>query len=121
MYRIRLDNIQLEDTAAFTIQNSWKRHQANANQYKLEQEAAARRIQAIARGKRGRSDFQAKELLKEEQLEAGCERQRKAVSQRCAGFLLLKESSLAAKGIGRAAGLEPPSAPDWKAPYTSST
>jgi len=70
MYRIRLDNIQLEDTAAFTIQNSWKRHQANANQYKLEQEAAARRIQAIARGKRGRSDFQAKELLKEEQLEA---------------------------------------------------
>ena len=58
---------------------------------------------------------------KEEQLEAGCERQRKAVSQRCAGFLLLKESSLAAKGTGRAAGLEPPSAPDWKAAPSSHT
>jgi len=58
---------------------------------------------------------------KEEQLEAGCERQRKATSQRTAGFLLLKESCLAAKGKGRSAGLEPPSAPDWKAAPSSHT
>ena len=70
MYRIRLENIQLEDSSAFIIQSSWRRHLTHANQHKIDQEKAARRIQASIRGKRGREDFQAQALLKEEQLEA---------------------------------------------------
>ena len=70
MYKIRLENIQLEDSSAFKIQSSWRRYLTNAHQYRLDQEAAARKIQAIARGRRGREDFESKALLKEEELEA---------------------------------------------------
>ena len=70
MYRIRLANIQLEDSSALIIQNGWRHHLVTCQQYKLDQEKAARKIQAIARGKRGREDYEAQAQLKEEQLEA---------------------------------------------------
>jgi hypothetical protein len=70
MYRIRLRNIQLEDSSVLTIQAAWRHYLSMSKQFKADQERAARKIQAIARGKKGREEYEAQAVLKDEQLEA---------------------------------------------------
>lgn len=70
MYRIRLENIQLEDTSALAIQTCWRKSRAALRQHRADQEMAARRIQAITRGKKGRAAAEHKLLLREEQRDA---------------------------------------------------
>ena len=70
MYRIRLQNIQLEDSSVHIIQTAWRNYLSVLHQYQLDQERAARKIQAISRGKRGREKFEQQAMLKDEQLEA---------------------------------------------------
>jgi hypothetical protein len=70
MYRIRLDNIQLEDTSALAIQTCWRKSRSALRQQRADQEMAARRIQAITRGKKGRAAAEHKMFLREEQRDA---------------------------------------------------
>ena len=82
VYSIRLKNIQVEDNAAVKIQTLMRANMEKKQLERVEKEKAALRIQAIARGRRGRRTFKQKNedkkkaaeelarLLKEQELAA---------------------------------------------------
>ena len=68
VYKIRLSNIQIEDDAAMKIQNLMRANMERKIQDRIEKEAAALKIQAIARGRKGRAEFNRKQQQIEQDL-----------------------------------------------------